>query len=186
MPSSITGMREEESLTAREIENCIIEAQLLLMKDKPLDEIPITAIVAKAGVGRGTFYRHFKSKEDVIRRFFEHNEEDFHERMEGLKPQSKEDCRQVLVTAFSMFREQKDKIVALIRSDFSWLYLAMLRDGLGAFAKRFCGDDEVSLRYLPSFLAGSLLGVTMTWLSNGCNTSDEEMADFFMRYTKLA
>ena len=42
-------------------------ATVHLAKTGPYRELTITAICKKAGVGRPTFYRHYESKEDVIR-----------------------------------------------------------------------------------------------------------------------
>ena len=45
----------------------IEEALIAEAGNKPFSEITITRICEKAGVGRQTFYRHFKNKEEVIR-----------------------------------------------------------------------------------------------------------------------
>lgn len=44
----------------------IIEALFDLLKTKNYPDITISQIVNKAGLGRRTFYRHFKSKDEVI------------------------------------------------------------------------------------------------------------------------
>lgn len=51
----------------------IVQALFRLMADYSYEKISILDIVKKAGVGRATFYRYFKSKEDVIKFYFEHN-----------------------------------------------------------------------------------------------------------------
>ena len=55
----------------------IVEALFKLMSVYDYDKIKVTDIVAKAGVGRVTFYRYFKKKEDVILYYFEHNARGF-------------------------------------------------------------------------------------------------------------
>lgn len=45
----------------------IIEAFFELLKTKDYHDITVSNIVDKAGLGRRTFYRHFESKDDVIK-----------------------------------------------------------------------------------------------------------------------
>lgn len=51
----------------------IVQALFKLMQEYSYEKINVTDIVQKAGVGRATFYRYFKSKEDVITFYFDHN-----------------------------------------------------------------------------------------------------------------
>ena len=55
----------------------IVEALFRLMNEYEYEKIAVTDIAKKAGVGRATFYRYFKSKEDVIAFYFEHNKKIF-------------------------------------------------------------------------------------------------------------
>ena len=48
-----------------------MEALLQLMKKKNYTEISVGEIAARAGVHRATFYRHFTSKDDVLRCVFQ-------------------------------------------------------------------------------------------------------------------
>lgn len=45
----------------------ITDGLLELMKETPFEEITVSDIVREAGVGRASFYRHFDSKEAVVR-----------------------------------------------------------------------------------------------------------------------
>ena len=42
------------------------DALLSLMKEKPLEKITIEEMTAKADVGRVTYFRYFKSKDEVL------------------------------------------------------------------------------------------------------------------------
>ena len=55
----------------------IVQALFKLMQEYSYEKINVTDIVQKAGVGRATFYRYFKSKEDVITYYFEHHTREF-------------------------------------------------------------------------------------------------------------
>ena len=44
----------------------LIDTALMLLKEKGFDAINVEEITQKAGVAKGTFYNHFKRKEDII------------------------------------------------------------------------------------------------------------------------
>ncbi|MDE5867411.1 MAG: TetR/AcrR family transcriptional regulator, partial [Anaeroplasmataceae bacterium] len=51
----------------------IVEALFKLMHIKEYHQINVTDITKKAGVGRATFYRYFKTKEDILIYYFDYN-----------------------------------------------------------------------------------------------------------------
>ena len=54
---------EESNKLTRE---CLTTALMQLMKEKPLDKITITELVARSGVSRTAFYRNYSTKEDIL------------------------------------------------------------------------------------------------------------------------
>ena len=48
------------------LKECIADAIIVLIKEKPLEKISIDEIVKKAGVGRATYFRSFNSKSEAI------------------------------------------------------------------------------------------------------------------------
>ena len=57
------GKRQEAALETRQK---IVDAVRALLRQRRADEINIEDITQRAGVAKGTFYTHFKRKEDVI------------------------------------------------------------------------------------------------------------------------
>ena len=57
------GKRQEAALEMRQK---LIDVTAALLQERRADEINIEAITARANVAKGTFYTHFKRKEDVI------------------------------------------------------------------------------------------------------------------------
>ncbi len=55
----------------------VLNRRIGLMHERDYRQIGVTDIAEKAGVGRATFYRYFKSKEDVIEFYFMHNTKEF-------------------------------------------------------------------------------------------------------------
>jgi AcrR family transcriptional regulator len=57
------GRREERREATRQ---AIIEAALQLFEERGLRRVTVEDIAARAGCGRTTFFRHFRSKQDVL------------------------------------------------------------------------------------------------------------------------
>ncbi|MFT3721855.1 TetR/AcrR family transcriptional regulator [Pseudorhodoferax sp.] len=61
----------------------LMDAAQALFLDKGFDATSVDEIVAQAGVAKGTFYFHFKTKDDVLRALRERFVVKFHERLES-------------------------------------------------------------------------------------------------------
>ena len=55
----------------------ITQAMAAMIIDRPFEEISITELVQRAGVSRNSFYRNFRDKEDVLRRYIEGETEEW-------------------------------------------------------------------------------------------------------------
>ena len=52
--------------TTEYLKECMGTALLDLMKEKPMEKISIEEMTAKADVGRSTYFRYFKTKDEVL------------------------------------------------------------------------------------------------------------------------
>ena len=71
--------------------NLLIQAALVLVLEKGFDAISIQDITDRADLGRGTFYIHFKDKEDVVwmafQDMFQQLEQQAHQQLDRRTPQ---------------------------------------------------------------------------------------------------
>lgn len=56
--------RKEKAMLTK---NKVFEAAIELIKEKGYDDVTVSEICEKAGVAKGTFYVHYKSKEDIVK-----------------------------------------------------------------------------------------------------------------------
>lgn len=56
--------RKEKAIITK---NKVFETAVKLIKEKGYDNVTISEICKKAGVAKGTFYVHYKSKEDIVK-----------------------------------------------------------------------------------------------------------------------
>lgn len=150
----------------------IVEALFKLMSVYDYDKIKVTDIVAKAGVGRVTFYRYFKKKEDVILYYFEHNTRNF-VLSQKYYPRCKEDHVMVAADVFAKFRDNIDVFRLIRKARLEYIYLDYLNK---CFAESFASEYGNGSRYLPYVYSGMLFNVSMAWLDDGCATPPMELA----------
>ena len=142
----------------------IVTALFKLMHEYEYEKIAVTDIVRKAGVGRATFYRYFRSKEDVILHYFEHNTREF-VFARRFYPRCREDYVQVVTDVLAMFQKQKEPFKLLKQAHLSDLYLDFLNQN---FVRTFEEEHPGESPYLPYLYAGMLYNVSMKWLEEDC------------------
>ena len=160
----------------------IVTALFKLMHEYTYEKIAVTDIARKAGVGRATFYRYFKSKEEVIVYYFEHYTREF-VFGQRLYPRCKEDHIRIVTDVLTLFQKQKEPLKLLKEAHLSELYLDFLNQN---FARTFAEEHPEGGTYLPYLYAGMLYNVSMKWLENDCREEIGLLAELIVNaiYTR--
>lgn len=144
----------------------ITDGLLELMKEVPFEKITVSDIVRKAQVGRASFYRHFDSKEAVVR----------HHLARLLKEWRRE---------FEASGRPEELGSSLLRHFYSHrsFYLLLHRCGMGHYLLEAIRDfmemdskPEAEV-YPLSWFAGGLYGLVDEWMRRGMTVPPEKMAD---------
>ncbi len=151
----------------------IVQALFLLMGEYEYQKITISDVAKKAGVGRATFYRYFKSKEDIIRYYFNSTRQNF-VFSQHLYPRCKQDYIEISTDVFTLFLKNKEWLKLLRRAHLEYIYLDFLNDN---FLKTFESDYPESKPYAPYLYAGMLYNVSFAWLDNDCRESPHTLAE---------
>ncbi len=151
----------------------IVQALFKLMSNFTYEKISVTDIAEKAGVGRATFYRYFKRKEDVILYYFEHNTKEF---IFGQRfyPRCKEDYIKIVKTVLTVFKENKEHFTLIRKARLEYIYLDYLNKN---FVKTFESEYPDTNSYAPYLYAGMLYNVSMAWLDNDCKDDINALAE---------
>lgn len=147
----------------------IAESLLLLMEQKPFEEITVGEIVKKAGVNRSTYYRHFEKKEDVILCFLDSLSEDILEWDRAQKPE----FRAHLINVYEHYFRHKEKMLTIYRNGLSYLFLDVLKKYLGSSDD---AGEALDVQYNIAFHIGGTFNHFLLWLSRDMADSPEEMA----------
>lgn len=160
----------KKNATNEIVRHSITEALERLMQRKPFGEITVTELVRLAGVGRVSFYRNFRSKEEVlVRKLDEAGQawwDDYRVRPEA----------DYVLGLFQHAAGMKDFALLLYRHDLSHLLLRNINDCMGPAPGH--SDEEA---YRAACLAGSVFGVLDEWIKRGMTDSPERMSSLLSR-----
>ena len=151
----------------------IVEALFKLMNEYEYEKIAVTDIARKAGVGRATFYRYFKRKEDVIEFYFTHNTKEFLFE-QRFYPRCREDYMLIVRSVFEKFKKNQACFKLIRRAHLEYLYLDFLNRN---FSEMFRREFERESVYAPYCYAGMLFDVSMAWLDRDCADAIEELSE---------
>lgn len=154
----------------------IMDSLITLMKRKDYHDISITEICENADVARMSFYRNYKSKEDILRKWLMKVTNRFVAES-GIS--YRDDApRDYFVTLFTHLEKHKSictalheaGLVHLLKEEFDRVFLSIHG---GEY------DD-----YKSFFHAGGVYNVFLLWLIRGCAETPEELADKLAGLTK--
>jgi len=163
----------------------LIQTTLQLVLEKGYDVISIQDITERADLGRGTFYLHFKDKEEVVwtafRDLFQELEQDAHKQLDRHMPQVE---FYGLLNIFRHAQKNRDLYRLMFGGQGSAMLTARVQDFL---AKIFLDDirnapepPDIDFN-LPEEIEAQLLTGVITrllfwWLETSNNYSAEQMA----------
>ena len=159
------------------------DALVSLIQEKPFETITVAQVLDRAGIGRSTFYTHYRDKSDLLLSDFE----DFLEPMSNLLLRRREVSDRVAPVRelFAHVAETRQLYAALIASNKLQDFLEMGQEYFArAIEQRLA---ELSSRKIASThrtamahaFAGALLSLMSWWLDRGASASPEEMDDLY-------
>jgi AcrR family transcriptional regulator len=178
--------RESHPKTDRRIlrtRDTLGDALVALMQEKPFEEITVQQVLDRAGVGRATFYVHYRDKDDL----FLSDMEDFLEHCSTALTRQGASVKRLLPVQefFTHVRDAREFYVALVKSGKMNDVQAL---GRGFFARsieerlKIAGVVEASQRSAQAYaLAGSFFSLLDWWVDKGMKTDPKEMDDLFHR-----
>lgn len=171
-------------------------ALIELIEERGVEGFTVNDLCARADLNRGTFYNHFRDKEDLLTSL-----ED--EVMSGLVPfqdafkkltlldlaklKLSREPVPLLVELFDYLCAEGDFLRAMLGPHGDARFVRRLRETLctdlilGLLHERYRASDDPFVGYYVSFYAAAYLGVITRWLECGMRESSEEMARIAMR-----
>lgn len=156
----------------------MLDALIALMSEKPFAQITISEIASRAQLDRRTFYRHFKTKEDIIihriRQLSEHFEHIIR-RQEPLR------TKEIALYFFGLCAGDKELLGLLYTHKLLPLLLYELNTIFPEHHNRYHGDAEIYAPYDEDYAlayhVGGFWNVLLRWLGDGMEKTPEELAE---------
>jgi AcrR family transcriptional regulator len=153
----------------------LVEALLILMKEKKIQDISISELCLKAGVSRMGFYRNYNYREDIIIEYLDYL---FGNYMKELQKKEILTLYDFAESFFRHFKQHKNFITSLIRSEIQTLLLDSFSRYLQEIDINFSNlnsiDDNISFLQ-RQFISGGLYQLLISWVKNGCEPEITQM-----------
>lgn len=169
-------MKENVSPMSNEGRNSYVvkhltKALLALLEKKPLEDITISELVDKAGVGRASFYRNYENKEDILKAYLESL---FCEWTDVYKENNDMPLHEIIYIMISHFEKHRSFYQLLNDRKLTYLF----KDIIIAI----CGPKPEYNKiqaYSTAFVAYTLYGWIDVWFQRGMIESSDEIAELF-------
>ena len=160
---------EESNKLTRE---CLTTALMQLMKEKPLDKITITELVARSGVSRTAFYRNYSTKEDILVDIRNAIAETSNNLL--LRPELKDDPFLWFKECFRIVQDNADLIRPILDAKIT---LADFFKNQSVFDLLYPNNNRMN-RYKNLALEAAFQRIMIVWFDEGMIESIDEMASF--------
>lgn len=155
-----------ESRNAYVVEH-LTRSMLTLLEEKPVAEISISELCDEAGVGRTSFYRNYKDKEDIIKAYIGQLFQDWVDKWKTSPDLSVKESVRIV---FSHFEANRDFYSLLNKRGLVYLLKDIILD--------LCGFDpgqELVAAYSSAYVGFFLYGWIEVWFRRGMRDTTEEL-----------
>jgi AcrR family transcriptional regulator len=171
-------------------------ALIALMEERGFDGFTVNDLCERADLNRGTFYNHFKDKEDLLVTFEDEVMVELaalQGKMEGLNLADIIAYQHVrrplpfLVELFDYLRQERGFLHAVLGPGGDVRFGPQLRDSVcthliqGVLHEKYRHEPTAFVNYYVAFFASAYLGIITCWIETGMQENSEEMALIAMR-----
>ena len=157
----------------------ICTALLELLKTKEFKDISVSELVRRAGVSRQSFYRNYKTKEDIVLEMERTIGTRLIEKMND--PDYINNPRKWFIEFFSVVKENTAAVTLLQKAD---LFITIF-ERIPSYIESQLGTCTPELHYGIVGSIAAAHSIAREWFKNGLKESEAEMADLCMTFTKL-
>lgn len=158
--------RNEERNTY--VKRQLTDTLLQLMRSKRLEDISVSELTEKAGVGRVSFYRNYDDMKQIL-------EQESDRLLNESAKLPKEEGTSSYFNFFDFIREHRDFFTTLCKAGLSNIIIESI------LKTTDIRPDSPNLEaYLKSFWAYGLYGWIAEWINRGMKESSEEMFSLFL------
>jgi AcrR family transcriptional regulator len=169
MPSHSTAIQSQE---------WIISSFYELLKEKPFSTITVSDIAAHALLDRRTFYRHFRTKEDVLKKYCAKLVLE----LGDLIKETGSINREIITKSFFQFWKRHIEFLHLLQRDNMMYFLLSEMETLLSILRSIIKPEldesqfTIETHYYLSFFIGGYYNLLLKWVETGATFTPEDMA----------
>lgn len=152
--------------------DCLYTALMELMTKKPISKIGIGELCSRAGVSRMTYYRNYRSKEEILAR---HLRECYDVFIVRLRAEEDLTLDKICLLYFTFMKEEEQFFTAIVNSRLANLFVDELGKYMGDVMEIFLPEVKPPY-YIMSYISGGFAKMSIDWIYNGMDVPVEEMA----------
>lgn len=156
------------------LENTLVD----LLKEKSIDNIHVKDIIAELGICKGTFYKYYQDKYDLVVHVFENK---FYHSLKNVTS-----WEEFLTGSLASFRTAPDVVYNAFQSQdinsiAKYHELRIKRLFLENRAARNLDTEGIEIEYAVGILTWLVNKTMMVWLKNGCTEAETEVLSMVKR-----
>ena len=156
----------------------IATALLELLKTKEFKDISVSELVRRAGVSRQSFYRNYKTKEDIVLEMERNIGTQLIEKMKD--PSYINNPKKWFIEFFSAVKENNALVTLLQKAD---LFITIF-ERVPSYIESQLDTCEPELHYCIVASIAAAHSIAREWFKNGMKESEAEMAELCMNFTR--
>ncbi|MBE6960099.1 MAG: TetR/AcrR family transcriptional regulator [Ruminococcaceae bacterium] len=175
----------------RKTREAIFHAFTELLSKKDFNHITVGEIIARADVGRATFYAHFETKEFLLKEFcrelFCHVFDTASREHDHRHIFSCEGTDSVFLHLYQHFQKNDNNLLSLLSSQNNELFLQYFRSNLDMLIEsqlpylQSRKRDILPDSYWRNHIASSFVETLKWWIANGMTESPETITEYFLQ-----
>lgn len=164
----------------------IFNALLTLLETMPYEDIKISNITDKADVARQTFYRNYKSKDDIIVNYLDDR---FNEFKAKAKEAQNRSTAATFILSFELFMEHREALIKIKNAGLDYLLFNQLlsynKYFLNHVSEKEQNNSNLHNEYFVKFQVGGLATIVLEWIKRDMSMTPEEIGGIVYEIVRL-
>lgn len=153
---------------------CMVQALIRLLGEKPLSAVSITELTAAAGVSRMTYYRNYHSLDEILRFHLADIIENYRRDVEAWIDKGNYNDYKNMLHCYQYFQMHADFICCLLKCNMGTLLLESLTQYI--IDTYYKEEKGIVFYYTLQAFSGSLYNIYIAWIRSDSRESAEKMA----------
>ncbi len=168
---------DKRKIANQRVKDRLFCALIEFAQQKDWSKVTVTELIEKSGVARASFYRNFRSVEEIIDYGIGEMARRYHDGM----PADTHDPHSLvsMLYKFRFYQEYADLVLAFHRAKVSTTLLDIITDC--EIDNRGDMSSSSISRYELYYYAGAFYNMMLSWLEGGMKETPEDMAEEFLR-----